>query len=106
MIEPPRENISPFDYTRELVQHVRDDFNDRLEHESRYRKQYGQMAAEAMQALSTKGWVTLELSALRSDVTDMRKSQGRIFITAFALLISTLSLLLTVIFGLVTGGGS
>jgi hypothetical protein len=114
---PPddRHELSHYDYTREQIQQVRKDFNDRLDHESRYRKQYGEMAAEAMQALSEKGWVNLKLTQLSDDVAevkraqkedmaDMKRSQNRIFATAFALLVSTLTLLVTVIFGILTRG--
>ncbi len=99
-----REILSSFDYTREQVASVREDFEKRFDHEARYRKQYGEMAANAMVALSEKGWVTLSLNALAEDMTSMKKGQNRIFITAFSLLITMLTLLITIIFGVLTRG--
>lgn len=93
-------NISPFDYTREQVAAVRQEMMERFQHESAYRKQYGEMAGEAIMALSEKGWVSLGMSAVREDVADIKRGQNRIFATAFALLISVLTLLVTVIFGI------
>lgn len=109
-----RVNVSPFDYTREQVDQLRRDFKEKFDHEIAYRKQYGEMAAQAMVALSEQGWVSLKLRSLEDDIVDlkdtfkdesakMKAAQSRIFITAFSVLISVLTLLITVIFGILTG---
>lgn len=103
-VPEPRANMSPFDYAREQTEAVRKDFKEKFDHESRYRKQYGEMAAEAMAALSEKGWVTLTLATMTNDIKDMKRGQNRIFITAFSLLITMLTLLVTIIFGVLTRG--
>lgn len=110
-----RNNISPYDYAREMVEAARRDFDRALDHERRYRKQYGQAAADAVAALAPNGWVSLKLENIVKEVDDLesahekdmkrvQEAQTKIFVTAFALLISILTLLITVIFGMVTGG--
>ena len=100
-----RNVVSIFDYTREQIQSVRHDFEKRLDHESRYRQQYGQMAADATAALGENGWVKLMMNSMADDIAELKKGVGRVYLMAFGLLISTLSLLLTVIFGILTRGG-
>lgn len=98
----PRQDISPYDYTREQIDALRRDVKDRLDHESGYRKQYGEMVAETYAALAEKGWVTLTLAQMRVEVENMKRGQNRIFVTAFSLLITMLTLLATIIFGVLT----
>lgn len=97
-----RNVVSIYDYTRDQIKQLRDEVEADLNHEKRYRQQYGDMAAKAYEALAEKGWVTLTLAAVQKDVADMKKGQNRIFITAFTLLITMLTLLITVIFGVLT----
>ncbi|MBC7671898.1 MAG: hypothetical protein H7247_05705 [Polaromonas sp.] len=94
--------MSPFDYTRENIALLREDVKQQFNHERAYRKQYGDMAANAMVALSEQGWVTLKLSQLQQGQETMQKGQNRIFVTAFGLLVSTLSLSIAVIFNVAT----
>lgn len=100
----PRADMSPFDYTREQMDQFRRDVKDRFDHESANRKQYGEMVSDTYTALAEKGWVTLTLSQMRVDLDAMKRGQSRIFITAFSLLVTMLTLLVTVIFGILTKG--
>lgn len=103
-VEGPRTNdITPYDYAREQIAALRADVKDRFDHETAYRKQYGSMVADTYTALAEKGWVTLTLAQMRVDIDGMKKGQNRIFITAFSLLITMLTLLATVIFTLLKG---
>lgn len=103
-VSRPRQDVSPYDYARDQIEALRRDVRDRFAHETAYRKQYGQMVSETYTALAEKGWVTLTLAQMRNDIDVMRKGQNRIFVTAFSLLVTMLTLLVTVIFSMLRGG--
>lgn len=103
-VDGPRSaDMTPYDYAREQIANLRSDVKERFDHETAYRKQYGMMVSETYTALAEKGWVTLTLTQMRVDIDTMKRGQNRIFITAFSLLITMLTLLATVIFTLLKG---
>lgn len=102
MPEDDRNVVSIYDYVRDQMAQHRKEIDADLDHEKRYRQQYGEMASKAYEALAEKGWVTISLHALEIKMEAMQRGQNRIFITAFSLLITMLTLLLTIIFGVLT----
>lgn len=106
-----RNVVSIFDYTRDQVESVRRELTAKIDHEARNRKQSAEMVTSTFNALSDKGWVKLTLDSITQDISEMKaqqkvdreeskRAQTRILTVTSGVLISLLTLLLTIIFGI------